>query len=144
MQVECIIVLTILVALASAGWRIQTVDDLLRNRHKCVKILNLENTLKDEFELFDFPEETSARCVIKCILNRLGLFSDKRGPHIGRLVKQMKYASVSSTKEIKREVQACAYTRMEQEDGCERAYALYQCIQNSNLRLLQSPDSKTE
>ncbi|KXJ82476.1 hypothetical protein RP20_CCG013211 [Aedes albopictus] len=143
MQIEWIIVLTSLIAAASAGWRLQTVDDLLRNRNKCIKILNMQDDLQEEYGLFDFPDQDSAKCVIKCIMNRMGLFNDKRGPHVGRLVRQMKFASVSSTKEIRGEILNCAYQDMEMdpEDVCERAYALYQCIQNSNLLLMKSPGS---
>ncbi|EAT42724.1 AAEL005770-PA [Aedes aegypti] len=143
MQIECIIVLTSLIAAASAGWRLQTVDDLLRNRNKCVKILNMQDDLQEEFGLFDFPDQDSAKCVFKCIMNRMGLFSDKRGPHVGRLVKQMKFASMSSTKAIRDEILNCAYQDMEMdpEDVCDRAYALYQCIQNSNLLQLKSPET---
>lgn len=75
----------------------------------------------------------------------MGLFNDKRGPNVGRLVRQMKFASVSSTKEIRGEILNCAYQDMEMDpqDVCERAYALYQCIQSSNLLLMKSPESKT-
>lgn len=103
----------------------------------------MQDDLQEEFGLFDFPDQDSAKCVIKCIMNRMGLFNDKRGPHVGRLVRQMKFASVSSTKEIRGEILNCAYQDMEMdpEDVCERAYALYQCIQNSNLLLMKSPGS---
>lgn len=131
---------------ATAGWRIQTVDDLLRNRNKCVKILELEDAFEEEFEgLFEFSNLDSAKCMIKCIMNRMGLFNDKRGPHVGRLVKQMKFASASSTKDIRSEIVNCVNqnTTIDPEARCERAYALYQCIQNSNLIQLQSPNGRT-
>lgn len=145
MQIECIIVLTSLIAATTAGWRIQTVDDLLRTRNKCVKILDLEKVdaehSMEELGLFDVSDVESAKCVIRCIMNRMGLFNDKRGPHVGRLVRQMKFASSSSTKDIRQEVVNCANqdTEMNPEERCERAYALYQCIQNSNLLQLRSP-----
>lgn len=115
----------------------------MRNRNKCVKILDMQVDLQEDYGLFDFPDRDTAKCVIKCIMNRMGLFNDKRGPHVGRLVRQMKYASVSTTKEIRGEILNCAYQDMEMdpEDVCERAYSLYQCIQNSNLLLMKSPES---
>ncbi|XP_055542363.1 general odorant-binding protein 99a-like [Wyeomyia smithii] len=145
MQIECILLMTVLIAGVTASWRIQTVDDLLRNRNKCIKILDIGDGLAEEFGFFDFADQDQAKCVIKCIMNRMGLFNDKRGPHVGRLLKQMKFASLSSTKEIREEILQCVYQDMEMDpqEGCERAYALYQCIQNSNLMLMKAPDSKT-
>ncbi|XP_058443198.1 general odorant-binding protein 99a-like [Malaya genurostris] len=146
MQIELfLLVATGLFATVTADWRIQTVDDLLRNRNKCIKILNLDDGLSEDFGFFDFVEQDQAKCMIKCIMNRMGLFNDKRGPHVGRLVRQMKFASLSSTKDIRNEIMNCVYQDMEMNptDGCERAYALYQCIQSSNLLLMRSPDAET-
>lgn len=133
--------ITSLIAVATASWRIQTIDDLVRNRNKCIKMLQLEEKVDEELGPFDFVDHDAAKCMVKCIMNRMGLFNDKRGPHVGRLVRQMKFASASSTKEIRAEIVNCAYQDMEMDpdDKCDRAYALYQCIQNSNLLLLKSP-----
>ncbi|XP_058825081.1 general odorant-binding protein 99a-like [Topomyia yanbarensis] len=148
MQIELLLLAaaaTGLFATAAADWRIQTVDDLLRNRNKCIKILDLEDGLSEDFGLFDFVDQDQAKCVVKCIMNRMGLFNDKRGPHVARLVRQMKFASVSSAKDIRNEIMNCVYKDMEMNpaEGCERAYALYQCIQSSNLLLLSPTESKT-
>ncbi|XP_055586223.1 general odorant-binding protein 99b-like [Uranotaenia lowii] len=143
MQIANLIVLTSLLVVTTSGWRIQTIDDLLRQRSKCVRILDLQENAdvsNGQMGLLDFPDDGSAKCMVKCIMNRMGLFNEKRGAHVGRLVRQMKFASSSSTKEIRDEIQSCADRDLEQEDGCDRAYALYQCIQNSNLLQLKSPE----
>uniref|UniRef100_A0A240PNH4 Odorant-binding protein 9 n=1 Tax=Anopheles epiroticus TaxID=199890 RepID=A0A240PNH4_9DIPT len=126
-------------AVMSAEFVVQTRDDLLKYRAECVQSLGVSDELVEKYKSWDFPEDDTTQCYIKCIFNKMQLFDDTTGPIVDNLVVQLAHGRDAD--EVRAEIVKCAGSNT---DGnvCHWAFRGFQCFQKNNLSLIKASVKK--
>lgn len=123
-----------------AEWKIQTADNLTAYRPVCASSLNIPEATVNEYKKWNFPDDEKTRCYIRCIFEKMGLFTDATGFNVDRLVKQL--GQGRNETEIKPEVVKCADKNPNKDHACIWAYRGFNCFKNAHLNLVQTSVKK--
>ncbi|XP_053687879.1 general odorant-binding protein 99a-like [Sabethes cyaneus] len=128
-----------LLAVASAEFTVQTSEDLHRYRNECVTALSVPEDHVAKFKKWQFPEDDTTQCYIKCIFNKMQLFDDTDGPLVDNLVQQLAHGRDAD--EIRAEIVKCVDKNT---DGntCHWAFRGFKCFQQNNLSLIKASIKK--
>uniref|UniRef100_A0A182KHK4 Odorant-binding protein 9 n=1 Tax=Anopheles christyi TaxID=43041 RepID=A0A182KHK4_9DIPT len=123
----------------SAEFVVQTREDLLKYRAECVQSLSVSDELVEKYKSWNFPEDDTTQCYIKCIFNKMQLFDDANGPIVDNLVVQLAHGR--DVDEVRAEIVKCAGSNT---DGnvCHWAFRGFQCFQKNNLSLIKASVKK--
>ncbi|XP_052862705.1 general odorant-binding protein 99a-like isoform X1 [Anopheles cruzii] len=132
-------VLIVSLVQVSAEFVVQTRDDLLKYRGECVKSLGVSDELVEKYKSWNFPEDDTTQCYIKCIFNKMQLFDDTNGPNVENLVQQLAHGR--DAEEVRGEINKCTGSNT---DGniCHWAFRGFQCFQKNNLSLIKASVKK--
>ncbi|XP_058443199.1 general odorant-binding protein 99a-like [Malaya genurostris] len=134
------IALFALVAVAAADdFVVQTGEDLLRYRGECVSSLSVPDDHVTKFKKWEFPEDDTTKCYIKCIFTKMQLFDETDGPIVENLVKQLAHGRDEA--EIRAEILKCVDKNTDN-NACSWAFRGFQCFQKNNLSLIKASIKK--
>ncbi|XP_055632156.1 general odorant-binding protein 99a-like [Toxorhynchites rutilus septentrionalis] len=128
-----------LIVAVSADFTVQTREDLLRYRSECASSLNIPEETVEKYKKWEFPEEDSTKCYIKCVFNKMHLFDDTTGPNVDNLVQQLAHGRDAD--EVRAEVVKCVDKNTD-DNACHWAFRGFKCFQKNNLQLIKSSIKK--
>lgn len=106
-----------------SDWKIQTVEDMVAYRPLCVA------ETQDRSKGSDHPP-----CYMRCILEKMGLFTDTGGFDVDRVVKQL--SEGRNNRDIGPEVEECVEENPQDINACTRAFLAIQCLKEADLELI--------
>ncbi|XP_037911144.1 general odorant-binding protein 99a-like [Hermetia illucens] len=130
------LVLLAVIGVAAATYTIKTHDDLIKTRGLCVKELNVPDNYVEKFKKWDFQDDETTRCYIKCVLNKMELFDTANGFNVENLVEQL--GQNKDKTEVRTEVTKCSDKNEQKSDDCTWAYRGFKCFLSKHLQLVQS------
>lgn len=125
---------------AADEWKIQTQENLVSYRPECVSSLSIGEDLVNEYKKFNFPNDDKTQCYINCIFKKMGLFDEKEGFNVERLVKQLGQGKNETV--IRQEVVKCADKNPNKSSACNWAYRGFLCFKTAHLDLVQASVKK--
>lgn len=125
---------------AAEEWTIQTQENLNSYRPECVTSLGISEELVNEYKKFNFSNDEKTQCYINCIFKKMGLFDEKDGFNIDRLVKQLSQGKNETV--IRPEVVKCADKNPNKTNACSWAYRGFTCFKTAHLDLVQASVKK--
>ncbi|XP_062534215.1 general odorant-binding protein 99a-like [Armigeres subalbatus] len=128
-----------LIAVVAADFKVSTSEDLLQYRTECVSALNVPAEYVEKFKKWEFPEDDTTKCYIKCVFNKMQLFEDTEGPLVDNLVQQLAHGRDAD--EVRTEVLKCVDKNTDN-NACHWAYRGFQCFQKNNLSLIKASIKK--
>lgn len=90
----------------------------------------------NEYKKWNFSNDEKTQCYIKCIFGKMGLFDEKDGFDIERLVKQLGQGKNETV--IRPEIVKCADKNQQKTDACQWAYRGFDCFKKAHLDLVQT------
>lgn len=121
-------------------WKIQTHDNLSTYRPECASTLNIPENVVAEYKKWNFPDDEKTRCYIRCIFNKMGLFTDEQGFNVERLVKQL--GQNRNETEVRAEILKCADKNEAKDNACVWAFRGFNCFKEAHLSLVQTSVKK--
>ncbi|KAL1397319.1 hypothetical protein pipiens_009855 [Culex pipiens pipiens] len=128
-----------LIAVAAADFTVKTTDDLQTYRSECVSSLSISDELVAKYRKWDFPEDDTTQCYIKCIFNKMELFDDNNGPIVDNLVLQLAHGRDAD--EVRAEILKCVDKNTD-DNSCHWAFRGFKCFQTNNLQLIKASIKK--
>lgn len=74
-----LIALFAVLAVVSAEFTVKTMEDLLKYRAHCVKEVNVTAEEVEQFKKWNFTEEGTAPCYLKCVFIQMELYDKEKG-----------------------------------------------------------------
>ncbi|XP_058825089.1 general odorant-binding protein 99a-like [Topomyia yanbarensis] len=124
-----------LVAMVTADFTVQTGEDLLRYRGECVSSLSISDDYVSKFKKWEFPEDETTMCYIKCIFTKMQLFDETDGPIVDNLVQQLAHGRDAD--EVRAEIMKCVDKNIDN-NACHWVYRGFKCFQKNNLSLIKA------
>lgn len=118
----------------------QTQTNLDAYRPVCASSLNIPEATVNEYKKFNFTDDEKTRCYVRCILDKMGLFSDDKGFNVERLVKQLGQGKNETL--IKPDVEKCADKNPNKDHACAWAFRGFNCFKTAHLPLVQASVKK--
>nr|6NBN_A Chain A, AAEL005772-PA [Aedes aegypti]6OG0_A Chain A, AAEL005772-PA [Aedes aegypti]6OGH_A Chain A, AAEL005772-PA [Aedes aegypti]6OII_A Chain A, AAEL005772-PA [Aedes aegypti]6OII_B Chain B, AAEL005772-PA [Aedes aegypti]6OMW_A Chain A, AAEL005772-PA [Aedes aegypti]6OMW_B Chain B, AAEL005772-PA [Aedes aegypti]6OMW_C Chain C, AAEL005772-PA [Aedes aegypti]6OMW_D Chain D, AAEL005772-PA [Aedes aegypti]6OMW_E Chain E, AAEL005772-PA [Aedes aegypti]6OMW_F Chain F, AAEL005772-PA [Aedes aegypti]6 len=118
---------------------VSTTEDLQRYRTECVSSLNIPADYVEKFKKWEFPEDDTTMCYIKCVFNKMQLFDDTEGPLVDNLVHQLAHGR--DAEEVRTEVLKCVDKNTDN-NACHWAFRGFKCFQKNNLSLIKASIKK--
>lgn len=109
-------------------------------RPVCASSLSIPEAQVNEYKKWNFPNDEKTRCYVKCILEKMGLFTDATGFNVERLIQQLGQGKNATT--IKTEVEKCADKNPNKDHACVWAYRGFNCFKAAHLSLVQQSVKK--
>lgn len=122
--------------MATAEWKIQTVENLNTYRPECATSLQIPEDKVNEYKKWNFSNDEKTQCYIKCIFGKMGLFDEKEGFNVERLVKQLGQGKNETV--IRPEVIKCADKNTQKTNTCAWAFRGFDCFKKAHLSLVQT------
>lgn len=119
--------------IANADWNVQTQDDFDGYRSECILSLQIPEDNVNEYKMDNFPNDERTQCYVKCMLDKLGLFDDRYGFNVERLVTQL--GQERRGIDTKNDIEKCADKNSQLTDVCEWAYRGFYCIRQAKIAL---------
>ncbi|KXJ69324.1 general odorant-binding protein 99a [Aedes albopictus] len=127
------------IAVAAADFTVSTTEDLQRFRNECVSSLSVPADYVEKFKKWEFPEDDTTMCYIKCVFNKMQLFDDTEGPLVDNLVLQLAHGR--DGEEVRTEVMKCVDKNTDN-NACHWAFRGFKCFQKNNLSLIKASIKK--
>ncbi|XP_055849977.1 general odorant-binding protein 99a [Episyrphus balteatus] len=131
------IAIVLLAALSSAEYTIKKREDLMKYRSECVEKLSVPTELLEKYKKWDFPDDATTHCYMKCILEKFELFDEEKGFSVENIHNQMVGGHhADHTDDTHAKIDKCS-KEATGADACERAYKGSMCFIRENLHLVQ-------
>lgn len=121
-------------SLINAEWEVQTEEDFAAYRPDCVRMLHVPVEKVNEYKMNNFPNDKKTQCYVKCMLEKLGVFDDREGFYVDRLVAQLEKDRKRGI-DTKAEIEKCADENPQKTGPCEWAYRVFHCIRPVDVTL---------
>ncbi|TMW47418.1 hypothetical protein DOY81_007503, partial [Sarcophaga bullata] len=69
----------IALALVSAKYEIKTKEDALEAHEVCRDEYNVPEDIYEKFMNYEFPDHKRTKCYVKCWVEKIGIFTEKKG-----------------------------------------------------------------
>ena len=121
------IVLFACIILGSADdWKPKSKEEALQIREECLKLNNVPEPLVEKVKKFEYEDEESVRCHIKCTAEKVGVWDNVKGYDVDRLYDQVVIKEEVATN--KDDLKKCIDDKHDGEDDCTWAYRNFKCM----------------
>ena len=103
-------------------------------RNECVAELSVPASFIEQYNKFEYPNDATTQCYLKCVFGKFGLFDAQTGFNVPNIFIQL---GVTEGSEAATNVKGCIDANEQGSNACEWAYRGATCIIKQNLPLVQ-------
>ncbi|NP_001298165.1 general odorant-binding protein 99b precursor [Stomoxys calcitrans] len=120
-------------------YTIKTKEDLSRFREDCATKLKVSSELLEKYKNWDYPNEETTRCYLKCVFEHFGFFDETKGFNPYMIHHQLAgaHGPVDHNDELHRSIDFCADHNSQKSDACTWAYRGGMCFIGQHLQLIK-------
>ncbi|KAH8355894.1 hypothetical protein KR200_001453, partial [Drosophila serrata] len=118
---------------ASADYRLRNRNDMLAYREECVKELAVPADLVEKYQKWEYPNDSTTQCYIKCVFTKWELFDKTTGFNVENIHQQLVGHGADHNEAFHGTLAACVDKNEQGSNACEWAYRGATCLLRENL-----------
>ncbi|EDW97823.1 general odorant-binding protein 99a [Drosophila yakuba] len=120
-------VATLLVAQTAAKFQVKTPADAKKALEECREEFYVPDEIYEKYLNYEFPDHLRTSCFVKCFLEKLELFSEKKGFNERAMIKQFTYRNFGDVATVRHGLEKCIDHNEAESDVCTWANRVFSC-----------------
>lgn len=114
-------------------------DEHLQFRNECSAELKVPTDLLDQYKQFQYPNDSTTQCYLKCIFVKFGFFDTTNGFSVENIHQQLvgTAAEANHGDNLHTKISSCIDKNEQGSNACEWVYRGATCLIKNNLPLVQ-------
>ncbi|XP_061395437.1 general odorant-binding protein 99a-like, partial [Musca vetustissima] len=123
----------------TSAYVVKTRDQHLQFRNECIAELQVPENLLEQYKKFDYPNDATTQCYLKCIFVKFGFFDTTSGFNVENIHQQLVGTSAEANHddELHTKISSCIDKNEQGSNACEWVYRGATCLIKNNLPLVQ-------
>ncbi|XP_061402188.1 uncharacterized protein LOC133338019 isoform X1 [Musca vetustissima] len=127
-QIVCLFLCGLaLQAFAAAKFEVRTPEDALKAHEECREEYNVPDEIYEQYLQYNFPDHKRTKCYIKCWVEKMGIFSEKKGFDEKAIYKQYTQNRTQYLSSVQHGLEKCIDHNEWESDVCTFAHRVFSC-----------------
>ncbi|XP_023299166.2 uncharacterized protein LOC111681552 [Lucilia cuprina] len=122
-----LIILLISLALVSAKFELRNRDDALRAHEECREDNYVPDEIYEKFLNYEFPDHKRTKCYVKCWVEKMELFKERKGFDEKSIVYQFTHEHPNYLANVRHGLEKCIDHNESESDVCTFAHRVFSC-----------------
>ncbi|NP_001298158.1 uncharacterized LOC106089558 precursor [Stomoxys calcitrans] len=124
LQVFCVLVF---VAVVAAKFEVRGPADALKAHEECREEFNIPDEIYEQYLDYTFPEHKRTKCYVKCWVEKMGIFTEKKGYDELAMVAQFTHENTGFLGSVRHGLEKCIDHNEAESDVCTFAHRVFSC-----------------
>lgn len=111
----------------SGKFEIRTHDDAVKAHEECREDNYVPDDIYEKFLNYDFPAHRRTSCYVKCFVEKMGLFSERKGFDEKSIIAQFTYKNFKDAESVRHGLEKCIDHNEAESDTCTWANRVFSC-----------------
>ncbi|XP_034485601.1 LOW QUALITY PROTEIN: uncharacterized protein LOC117790301 [Drosophila innubila] len=111
----------------TAKFQIRTHDDAVEAHEECRVDNQVPDDIYEKFLNYEFPEHRHTKCYVKCFVEKMGLFADRKGFLENAMITQFTYNNFKNAEKVRHGLEKCIDHNEAESDVCTWAHRVFSC-----------------
>ncbi|XP_064550745.1 uncharacterized protein LOC135436905 isoform X3 [Drosophila montana] len=121
------VVATATVGQVSAKFQIRTHDDAVQAHEECHEQYHVPDDIYEKFLNYEFPEHRRTACYVKCFVEKMGLFTERKGFNEKAIIAQFTSNNFKDLEPVRHGLEKCIDHNEAESDVCTWANRVFSC-----------------
>ncbi|KAM7360132.1 general odorant-binding protein 99a-like [Cochliomyia hominivorax] len=126
MKLQVTLILVTL-TLVSAKFQIRSSEDALQAHAECREEYNIPDEIYEQYTNYEFPDHKRTKCYVKCWVEKMGLFKERKGYDEEAIVAQFTHEHPNFLGNVRHGLEKCIDHNEAESDVCTFAHRVFSC-----------------
>ncbi|TDG48237.1 hypothetical protein AWZ03_005412 [Drosophila navojoa] len=122
-----VVLATVAVGQVSAKFTLRTHEDAVQAHEECQEKYNVPEDIYEQYLNYVFPEHRRTACYVKCFVEKMGLFDEKKGFNEKAIVAQFTAQNFKDLESVRHGLEKCIDHNEAESDACTWANRVFSC-----------------
>lgn len=128
----------------AAKFEIRNHDDAVRAFEECREDNHVPDDIYEKFLNYDFPAHRNTACYVKCFVEKMGLFSERRGFDEKAIIAQFTYMNFNNAETVRHGLEKCIDHNEAESTTCTWAFRVFSCWLPINRHVVRKIYAKAD